>query len=228
MGKKIFISYKYSDSLVKRLNRSYLYTTARDYVDELQDKIEEGDHINKGENDNESMATLADSTIGSKLGDKIFDSTVTIVLISKGMKNNRISERDQWIPWEISYSLKVQSRQNQNSKTNAVLAVIIPDVEGSYNYFIEENTCPICNCRTLKTDYLFQILRDNMFNILPSKAQKSNCSNHSNANQPYLGNPSYIYSVKWDDFIVDIDKYINIALEIRRNIGDYEVCKTIK
>ncbi len=228
MGKKIFISYKYSDGLVRRLERSYLFTTARHYVDELQDKLEEGDHINKGENDNESMATLADSTIGSKLGDKIFDSTVTIVLISKGMKNNRISERDQWIPWEISYSLKVQSRQNQNSKTNAVLAVVIPDVEGSYNYFIEENTCPICNCRTLKTDYLFQILRDNMFNILPSKAQKSNCNNHSNESQPYLGNPSYIYSVKWDDFIVDINKYINIALEIRRNIGDYDVCKTIK
>ena len=76
MGKKIFVSYKYGDTAVQRLARvsSNERTTARHYVDELQDLMGEGDNIYKGENDNESLATLQDSTIGSKLGDKIFDN----------------------------------------------------------------------------------------------------------------------------------------------------------
>ena len=89
MGRKVFVSYKYSDSQVQDLNiyedsffgKIKVQTTARHYVDKLTDILEDDDHIYKGEDDDESMESLADSTIGSKLGDKIFDSSVTIVLI---------------------------------------------------------------------------------------------------------------------------------------------------
>jgi len=223
MGKKIFVSYKYADSNVCAI-KGIKETTVRDYVDILQTKIDKSDHINKGEDDGEDMGTLADSTIASKLGDKIFDSSVTIVLISKGMKEN-IPEKEQWIPWEISYSLKEQSREGGNSKTNAVLAVILPEQDGSYNHFIKDNTCPYCNCRTLRTDTLFQILRDNMFNI--KKPTYTECENHVGS-KPYKGYSSFIYSVKWEAFIADIHKYIDIAVEIRSKIEEYEITKTIK
>lgn len=223
MGKKIFVSYKYSDSLVQNL-QGKLKTTARDYVDQLQEIIEEEDYINKGEDDGEDMSTLEDATIGSKLGDKIFDSSITIVLISKGMKEDR-PEKDQWIPWEISYSLKEQSRAGGNSKTNAVLGVVLPDENGNYNYFINENTCPYCKCRTLNTPFLFQILQDNMFNI--KKPEFIECNNHV-GNKPYKGYSSYIHSVKWNDLIIDFNKYIDVAVKIRSNINEYELVKIIK
>ncbi len=223
MGKKIFISYKYADTNVCSLP-GIKATTVRDYVDVLQTKIDKSDHINKGEDDGEDMGSLVDSTIASKLGDKIFDSSVTIVFISKGMKEN-ISEKEQWIPLEISYSLKEQSREGGNSKTNAVLAVVLPEQDGSYYHFIKDNTCPHCNCRTLRTDTLFQILQDNMFNI--KKPTYTECENHVGS-KPYKGYSSFIYSVKWDTFIVDIHKYIDIAVDIRSKIEEYEITKTIK
>lgn len=224
MGKKIFVSYKYSDPNVQSIVGIY-NTTARDYVDKIDALLEEGDHIFKGEDDGEDMSTLQDATIGSKLGDKIFDSSVTIVLISRGMKEIFSAEKDQWIPWEISYSLKEQSRDGGRSNTNAVLAVVLPDTTGNYNYFIEDNSCPYCKCRTLKTDFLFQILRDNMFNV--KKPVFTDCVNHIGS-KPYQGYSSYIHSVKWSDFVANPNKYINIAIEIRQNINDYEVIKTVK
>lgn len=238
MGKKIFVSYKYSDNQVQDLNiyedvkdffgnisKQKVETTARHYVDKINELIEDGDHIYKGEDDGEDMSTLEDSTIGSKLGDKIFDSSVTIVLISKGMKVSYISEKDQWIPWEISYSLKEQSREGGRSKTNAVLAVVLPDNFGNYDYYIVDNSCPYCNCTTLLTDYLFQILRDNMFNI--KQPVFTDCNNHI-GNKPYLGNSSFIHSVKWGDFHSNPNKFIDIAISIRQNIDDYVIVKKIK
>ena len=228
MGRKIFVSYKYSDSLVQDLNiyedtiwgRYKVQTTARHYVDKLADILEDDDHIYKGEDDDESMESLADSTIGSKLGDKIFDSSVTIVLISKGMKNPFLPENEQWIPWEISYSLKEQTRKGQKSKTNGVLAVVLPDKQGNYDYYItidEE-----CNCRSLTTPFLFEILRENMFNVkLPNR---SLCGGR----YVYTGDASYIPSVKWKDFIGKTSAYIDKAIELRDRKDEFELRKNIR
>lgn len=220
MGKKVFVSYKYADNQVQSLpNVFFEDTTARHYVDEIQELLDEDDHINKGEDDGEDMSSLADSTIGSKLGDKIFDSTVTIVVVSKGMKDNK-PEKEQWIPWEISYSLREQSRQGQNSKTNAVLVVVLPDENGSYEYYITQNT--ECGSRTLNTGFLFDILKSNMFNI------KNPDTRECNGNTIYNGYSSYIHSVKWSDFKVDISKYIDIAVNNYQNLNEFEIVKNLK
>lgn len=223
MGRKVFISYKYADSKVRHLPQFpwWQQTTVRDYVDLLQNLIEDTDHINKGEDDGEDMSSLADATIGSKLGDKIFDSSVTIVFISKGMKENGVPEREQWIPWEISYSLKEQSRNYGRSKTNAMLAVVLPDENGSYDYFITNNLC----CTTLHRDFLFDILKENMFNEKnPNTYICQSCGRIH-----YRGESSYIKSVKWDDFYNKqaFNKYIDDVIEIKNHINDYKITKNL-
>lgn len=229
MARKVFVSYKYADSSVQDLNlyetsnwgTTYrIVTTARHYVDEISKLLKDDDHIYKGEDDGESMENLADSSISSKLGDKIFESSITIVLISKGMKELYSSEKDQWIPWEISYSLKEQTRQGRTSRTNGVLALVLPDENGSYDYYITRNT--ECNSTSYNTNFLFQILRDNMFNI--KKPNRRLC----NESWIYSGDSSYIKSVKWDAFILDPSTYIDKAIELRDKKHEYEIVKTIK
>ncbi len=217
MGKKIFTSYKYADPNVRAI-QSINSTTVRDYVDILQSKIDASDHINKGEDDGDDMGTLADSTIASKLGDKIFDSTVTIVFISKGMKDNT-PENDQWIPWEISYSLREQSRQGVNSKTNAILGVVLPDQYGTYDWYYRHN--PDCNSITHFTGQLFTILKENMFNIKNPQTRVCNGTTITD------GEASFIKTVEWDNFIGSINWYIEKALEIWRNRQDYNIRKTV-
>lgn len=230
MGKKIFVSYKYGDSNVQSLNGNW-GTTARHYVDEIQ-RLIGSEHINKGENDNESMASLADSTIQSKLGDKIYDSSITIVVISPNMKNVGVAECDQWIPWEISYSLREQSRQGRTSKTNAVLAVVLPDKIGSYGYFLSEQTCSTiwcgkrCNFTQHNTDRLFDILSKNMFNRKIPKRYE--CPENATIDKPHAGGHSYIHCVRWSDFIQAHNHHIGIAENLKENICDYNIVKNLK
>ncbi len=112
------------------------------------------------------------------------------------MKNSFESEKNQWIPWEISYSLKDIERGGLRSITNAILAVVIPDICETYNYF---------------EDYSGNVKKYNLFNILAKNMD--NRENWANTNEK-----SYIKTIKWSSFIGDINYYIEKAIEIKSNI----------
>lgn len=229
MGHKIFVSYKYSDSDVKNISGKFWpHDTVRTYVDKLEEYIADtSEHIYKGEKDGENLSTLSDDTIWNKLKDRIYDSTLTIIMISPNMKVLHLPDREQWIPWEISYSLKEISRKtekgiNVTSRSNALLAIVLPDSNGSYSYYTYDKTCCTSGCRVLKIETLFEIMKANMFNI--KCPDKEVCSDTSTV---YHGECSYITSVKWDDFILDPEQYINKAYNIQDNIMSYNISKEV-
>lgn len=220
MGHKIFISYKYGDTSVQAIPHEKWWeaTKVRDYVTAFQDKLTDTDHINKGEKDDESLADFKNSTIASKLRDKIFDSTITVVFISPKMKDESIEETDQWIPWEIAYSLRESKRSDRTSHRNAVIAVVLPDVNGSYTYMLEPKSCCEETCTLWHRFKLFSILSSNMFNI--KNPNKNACRM---GDVIYHGQASYIPMYRWDYFIGHIDLCIAIAESIRENADDYEI-----
>ncbi|MGM8871001.1 TIR domain-containing protein [Psychrobacter sp. 2Y5] len=208
MAKKIFISYKHGDTSVRSLGNTWSseLTKARDYVNIIESHFENtGDHIYKGERNNESLAEFKRDTIRGRLADKIYDSTVTIVLLSPNMKEWMSLEKDQWIPWEISYSLREKSRNGIPSKPNAILAIILPDRNGSYEYARNPN-------------FGFGIINKNRNNLeyrYPTKMFKSGCSE------------SYILMPTWEKFTSNYNGWIEAALEIRQNIDKYDISKSV-
>lgn len=223
MGRKIFVTYKYNDEDVHPINGG---TTARAYVEELIDLFKD-EEIYKGEG-SEDLSRFKDETIKTHLKQDIYDSSITIILISPAMKEKIKSEADQWIPWEVSYSLKEVTRNDRTSHANALLAIVLPDQKCSYEYFLSHRNCPVCNKRiqTLKTSSLFKILRENMFNI--KRPEWSDCNTHNNVDKTiYTGYSSYIYSIRWDQFNNAREDYLKIVEKIRENIDDYALIKEV-
>lgn len=225
MGRKIFVSYKYADDKVENLKLSQ-NSTVRDYVTEFEKLIDSTDHIYKGESDGEDLSLLSEEVIWEKLKNRIYDSSITIIFISPGMKEDK-KDKEQWIPWEISYSLKETSRKNKNgdpikSKTNAMIAVVLPDKNGLYSYYLESKQCCDNGCVIHHTGKLFQIIRDNKFNL--KEADKKICNTGSTI---WYGDYSYISAIKWKEFKTNCDKYIDNAYERQKNLDKYEITKTI-
>lgn len=222
MSRKIFISYKYADSQVQRIPRfsEYNPTTARHYVDVLQAHLDATDHINKGEDDGEDMSDFKDETIASNLRNKIWDSSITIVLISKGMIDPYLSEDDQWMPWEIAYSLKEITRDGRTSGTNAMLAVALPDENGSYAYVVNHYSC----VTLWNIDSLFGILSSNMFNRNQKNlTQCATCRDHHHTGQDH----SYIHPVKWSDFILNPNGYFDHVTTHQTNLDHFDIAKAV-
>lgn len=143
LGHKVFVSYKYRDNDVKTIAGVLQPTRPCHYVDYMRYAILADDNIYKGEDTGDDISYWPEDRIWQHLKDKIYDSTITIVLISPNMKESGKWQRSQWIPWEISFSLRETTRNDRTSHNNAILAVVLPDKLGSYGYYDKNNLFPV-------------------------------------------------------------------------------------
>lgn len=203
MAHKTFISYKYSES--------------RD----LRDKIvyAMGDDANFYNGETSDSPNLTDNTtdsIKNTLRDMMYDTSVTIVILSPNMKDSN------WIDWEIAYSLKEISRDGRTSKTNGLLGVIMK-INNSISWFVNDITGQDgCNYRTYNTSLLYDINNENRFNQVPRQYSCSFCRTINEM----TGN--YISFVDEDSFLNNIDLYINNAFDKSQNVDTYEIVKELQ
>lgn len=224
MGKKIFVSYKYADDSVANL-KAYDKGTARDYVTYLQDHNFSGDDLNKAENDDEDLSEFKNDTIKSKLRDKIWDSSITLILISPNMIDSSKSQSDQWIPWEVSYSLRTQTRNGSRSLPNGIISIVLPDINNNYDYFItnknlKDDQGKVHNVRSFNTSNTFKIISENMFN------QKNPKVEQMQGHTVYFGDCSYIITATWKEFLDNPDSFLKRATRLKEEkLDNYKLNK---
>jgi hypothetical protein len=110
MGHKVFVSYKFSDAAGTR--------------DRIITALKGNGSYYKGEVGYKALE-VADNTMKQYLGSMIFDSTVTVVIISPNVTQSR------WVDWEIKYSLENHTRRDRSSGRNGIVCVIQKQIDYS-------------------------------------------------------------------------------------------------
>ncbi|OBR65622.1 hypothetical protein A7K91_13640 [Paenibacillus oryzae] len=205
MARKTFISYKYSeaqntrDRIIKALGAD-----ARYYQGETSTSP--------------NLADRKTETIKNHLKSMIFDTSVTIVVISPNMKQSN------WIDWEIEYSLKEITREDRTSRSNGIVGVIQKDYYfGGSGWILSSVTnSDGCKSRSIDESKLYEIIIKNRTNQKDPVYACPNCQSVDSLNG------SYISLVTEDDFVESPNTYIENAYEKSKRINDFEITKTIK
>lgn len=188
MAHETFISYKYSDAV--------------DVRDRIYENMGEYAKFYRGENGfSPNKSDDSDDVIWNYLKDMIWGTSVTIVVLSPEMLNS------SWIEDEISYSLKKVSRDGTQSQRNGVVAVI-KKVNGSYSWFKHTINYPDGHTSNgYYEDKVFKIIRENRRNQDPPVYVCDRCKTIDGLNG------SYIAYVEEDEFIRNMEKYIENAYQ---------------
>ena len=201
MAHKTFISYKFSESqdlrnaIIKALGDDASY-----YQGETSDSPD--------------LTDRKTETIKCHLKDMIYNSTVTIVIVSPNMKCSK------WIDWEIEYSLREYSRNGKRSSSNGIVGVIMK-VDGGYNWFRTTTQQPDGHTSvTNDSSLLYDIINNNRFNQNPKVYSCAECGTVDRLTG------SYISLIEEEEFLNDPNKFIENAYEKSQSIDNYIVCRT--
>ena len=202
MAHKTFISYKYSE--------------ATDLRDRIIKALGDDATYYKGETcDSPDLTDTATENIKKNLKDMMYDTSVTMVIVSPNMKKSK------WIDWEIEYCLKSITRKERTSHTNGVVGVIMK-YNGGYSWFkASDKNEDGCVSSSYDETKVYDIINKNRFNQNPKVYSCSKCKTVN----ALTG--SYIAYVEEEDFLADPSKYIDNAYDKSENdASGYDLSKT--
>lgn len=214
MARKTFISYKYSE--------------ARQLRDKIINALGDDAKYYRGEDGyTDDMSSLKASTIKSKLSDMIRGTSVTIVIISPKMIESN------WIPWELQYSLYVESSSWGKSQRNGIVGVI-QKVNGSYDWIQNKSydTVKGMNILTYNEGFMPDIINLNRHNSKPmvqpcDKCKAKNTTICDDCCTYDYWDGSYITLVEEDSFLDNPSIYIENAYD-KSHQDSYDVKKQVK
>lgn len=201
MARETFISYKHSE--------------AQDLRDAIIEKLGDDARYYSGETaESPDMSGETVDRIKNSLKDKIFGTSVTIVIISPNIKDSN------WIDWEIEYSLKEYKRQSTTSRTNGLVGVIMKH-NGSYDWLVSQNQNDDgCSTRYIDNSKLYDIINGNRYNL--NTDDKYSCPTCQSFDQL---SGSYIALVNEETFLNNPSYYIENAYDKSKATGDYNLKK---
>ena len=201
MAHKTFISYKYSE--------------AQNLRDRIIETLGEDSKYYKGEtSDSPDLTDTSTENIKNKLKDMMYDTSVTIVIISPNMILSK------WIDWELEYCLKSIKRKERTSHTNGIVGIIMK-VNGDYSWFKKTGiNCHMTSTVSYDMDKVYSIISKNHFNSSPEIWHCDTCKCFD-----YLYG-SYITFVEEETFLNNPNKYIDNAYEKSENdASGYELMR---
>ncbi|WP_404991294.1 TIR domain-containing protein [Cupriavidus pauculus] len=201
MARKTFISYKYSE--------------AQDLRDRIVDSLGDDAIYYRGETtESPDLTDTTAENIKNNLKDMMFDTSVTIVIVSPNMVQSK------WIDWEIEYSLKEITRDERTSATNGVVGVIMKS-GGGYDWLTASQTnADGCSVRTIDGNKLYPIINNNRYNI---KGDDGFACAHCKTYDRLTG--SYISLVDEELFLKDPGFYIESAYDKSKKLDEYNISK---
>lgn len=185
---------------------SYKWTEAQKLRDDIINALGEDATYYKGEtSESPDLTDTSTENIKKNLKDMMYDTSVTIVILSPNMKESK------WIDWEIEYCLKDITRKGRTSHTNGIVGVIMK-VNGSYSWFKKSGTnCHGTSIVSYEMNKIFDIIAKNHFNSNPKQWHCSQCETYDSLDG------SYITFVDEDTFLADPHTYINNAYKKSEN-----------
>ncbi len=209
MARNIFISFRFSDG--------------EDQKNEIGEALrKQGKHYNYSENKDRSH--LSDDQIQKYIYGKLKETSVTIVVLTpEAVEYKKKYDYckhdfvyDDWLYDELRYSLE----DRENNRTNGIIAVYTKEA-ASLLFDEEMHICSVCNKQTVvhNIKWFDNLVRRNMMNVNKQK-KKNKCQGVYDELED-----SYCSLIAYEDFIKDINKYIENSISKRDRIEDFNIKK---